>query len=89
MDETKENLVVEEAETIVGAEDVKTEKVIDTNLEELITFLQQADGYLTTVTVLSNGKLNHHLITKNFPDLDILKSLAAVEKMSVERLKAL
>ena len=90
MNEKKENSIIEEVETVIEA-DIKgvEEKEVDTNLEELVSFLCNADGYLATITVLSNGKLNHHLLTKNFLDLDILKSLAAVEKMSVERLKAL
>ena len=72
----------------VKPETEKEEKV-DPSLDELISYLKNGDGYLATVTVLSNGKLSHHMITKTFPDLDILKSLAAVEKMAVERLKAL
>ena len=67
----------------------KEEKAVDTNLEELIAFLKNGDGYSAAITILSNGKLNHHLLTKNFPDLDLLKSASAVEKMIVERLKNL
>ena len=87
--EQKENSAVVEEAQLAATEESSEPGGVDTNLEELVTFLKNADGYLATVTILSNGKLNHHLITKNFPDLDILKSIAAVEKMSVERLKAL
>ena len=84
--EKKENPTVEEAQTIVAKE---VEKEVDTNLDELVKLLKNGDGYFSTITVLSNQRLSHHLITKNFPDLDILKSIAAIEKMAVERLKAL
>ena len=67
----------------------KEEKAVDTNLEELIAFLKNGDGYSAAITILSNWKLKHHLLTKNFPDLDLLKSASAVEKMIVERLKNL
>ena len=87
--EQKENSAVVEEAQLAATEESSEPGGVDTNLEELVTFLKNADGYLATVTILSNGKLNRHLITKNFPDLDILKSIAAVEKMSVERLKAL
>jgi len=102
MDETKENLVVEEAQVVAAGlpenrteeikrvkPDTEKEEKFDPSLDELISYLKNGDRYLATVTVLSNGKLSHHMITKTFPDLDILKSLAAVEKMVVERLKAL
>jgi hypothetical protein len=95
MTETKENSIVEEAvvNPVVpeaekaGEETKKDEKEADTNLDELIAFLRNGDGYLATVTVLSNGKLSHHMLTKNFPELDLLKSLNAVKKMAVERLE--
>jgi hypothetical protein len=86
VEEAVVNPVVPEAEK-AGEETKKDEKAVDTNLDELIAFLRNGDGYLATVTVLSNQKLSHHLLTKNFLDLDILKSLNAVKKMAVERLE--
>lgn len=58
-------------------------------LDELFTYLKTGSGYLITVTTISNGRLNHHLVTQDFPEIDILKSLAATEKLAVERLKKL
>ena len=89
MDEQVKDLqgAFEEAQTIA------TEKPVDpkqeAELEELITFMKKANGYLVTITTLSNGKLNHHLLTKSFPEIDVLKSIGAVEKMAIERLKNL
>lgn len=58
-------------------------------LDELFSLMNNAAGYLVTVTTLSNGKLNHHLVTQSFPEIDILKSIGAAEKLAVERLRAL
>ena len=62
---------------------------IDPKLEELISFLKNGSGYLVTVTTVNNGRLNHHLLSNNFAEIDVLKSLAATEKLAVERLKNL
>lgn len=58
-------------------------------VEELFNFLKNGSGYLVTLTTISNGKLNHHLLTQDFPEVDMLKSLAAAEKLVVEKLKNL
>ena len=79
----------------VGEEDCdqgkpgKPEQESNPELEELVSYLRNGDGYFATVTVLKNGQLNHHILTKSFPDLDILKSIQAVKNMSVERLSSL
>jgi hypothetical protein len=58
-------------------------------LDELVSFMRKSTGYMVTITVLNNGTLTHNLITENFPEIDILKSLDKVEKLAVERLKNL
>ena len=58
-------------------------------LEELFDFLKNNTGYLIAVTILSNGKLKHQLITSDFPEIDVIKSIASYEKLAVERLKEL
>ena len=58
-------------------------------LEELFNYLKNSQGFLITVTTISGGKLNHRLLTEEFPELDILKSISQAEKLAVERLKSL
>ena len=93
--EQKENPVVEEAKIIAAGEvkqeerETEKEQAEDTNLEELISLLRNGTGYLAAITILSGEKLSHHLLTKNFPEIDCLKSINAVKKMIVERLESL
>jgi hypothetical protein len=88
----KKNLEVTDAEIVteqgnaVAVEYPKEEKKKD-NLDEIVAFLRSGNGYLLAMTVLKNGKLTHHLLTENFPNLDILKSIYAAEQEAVERLK--
>lgn len=77
------------SEQITDAVTPVAEQQKQAQLDELFTLLKGGSGYLATVTVLSNGKLTHHMLTNNFPEIDVLKSIGAVERMAVERLKAL
>ena len=59
----------------------------DAQLDDVIKLLKEGNGYMVAVTVLVNGNLKHNLITKAFPEIDVIKSIAAIEKLAVERLK--
>ena len=56
-------------------------------LNELMDLLTSGNGYLVTVTIAASDKLNHYLITNNFPEVDVLKSLKAVKELAIERLE--
>ena len=67
----------------------KLDPKVKEQLDELFEYLNSGPRYLITVHTLNNGKLNHHILTNNFPDVDILKSIGSAEKLAVERLKNL
>lgn len=56
------------------------------SLEDLTAMLDAAQGYAIGITVLNGTTLNHHLLMKNFPLLDLLKSWNKVKGLMVEKL---
>ena len=74
----------------VKSEVQASEEAIGTDAANIIEILKNSSKrYMITLTLLSNDKLGHMVLTKNFPELDVLKSIAACEKIAVERLKSL
>jgi len=57
------------------------------NQEELDLALSVSEGYMVTVTLKEKGELNHYLLTKAFPRLDMLPSLRKCRGLIVENLE--
>lgn len=57
------------------------------NLEDLVSALESSEGYAIGITLLNNNILNHYLLTKKFPLLDLLKSWNKVKELMVETLE--
>jgi len=57
------------------------------SLEELNIVLEESEGYAVGITLLNKGVLNHYLLTKKFPLLDLLKSGSKVKELMVEMLE--
>lgn len=76
----------EKEEIVLETEEQKNRAQL---IGELASFLSKSEGYMVSVTILKDGKLNHHLIRQSFPDIDILKSINEVEKIAVEYLKTI
>ena len=59
------------------------------NASDLNLALQLSEGYMISVTLKDKGELNHYLLTKDFPKLDMLKSLKKSRDLVVENLENL
>lgn len=56
--------------------------------EQLKKVMEESKGYLVSVTLLNTeGKLEHHLLSKEFPYLDMLKSHKKQKDLIIKRLE--
>ena len=53
------------------------------SLEELQEMTDKSKGYLITATLFDGKKLQHYLLTKEFPKVDLLTSFAEVKELVV------
>jgi len=57
------------------------------NLEELLEASKECAGYFVGITLFDGQKLNHYFVSENFPQSDMLRSLARVKGLVVEDLE--
>ena len=57
------------------------------DLKKVVEELKEGDGYLLGLAIFKKGKLYFYLHTNNFPKVDMLPSLTAIEKLVVKDLK--
>lgn len=57
------------------------------DLQELNVALKLSEGFLVTVTLKEKDELQHFILTKRFPNLDMLKSLKESKNLIVEHLE--
>jgi hypothetical protein len=55
--------------------------------EELKKVMEESKGYLVSLTLLNDGKLEHHLLSKDFPYLDMLKSHRKQKDLIIKQLE--
>ncbi len=71
--------------------DVNVEKLTGgkmDELDELTKLLKKARGYQLTVSIMDrNGRLDHRLMTKEFPSVDMLRSHVKTKELIVEDLE--
>lgn len=58
------------------------------DIENLVEKLSVASGYMLAISILSEGKLEHTLITKDFPKADMLASHQRTKELIVENLES-
>jgi len=57
------------------------------NIKELSEALGRSTGYFVGVTLFDGRGLNHFFLSENFPQNDLLRSLAKVKQLVVEDLE--
>ena len=58
------------------------------DLNELMEKLKTAQGYQLGISILNKkGNLEHNLVTKEFPKVDMLSSLAEIRKLVLKDLE--
>ena len=58
------------------------------NQSELEIAMRISQGYMIAITLKEGDELSHYLLTKDFPKLDMLKSLKKSRDLIVENLEA-
>jgi hypothetical protein len=56
-------------------------------LNEVLEAAQKANVYMVSVTILEKGEFKHHLLTNNFPNGEMLRCHAEIEKLVIGQLK--
>jgi len=59
------------------------------NQKELDLALSMSEGFMVGITLKEKGDLYHYLLTKDFPKLDMLKSLTKIKGLVIEGLENL
>jgi len=57
------------------------------NLEDLKDVGEMAEGFMIGVSILNKGTIQHYLLTRDFPFVDMLKSWAKVKNLVIENLE--
>jgi hypothetical protein len=84
--ETEQNETGKEKDVVDAVVVPEVHKQKD-KLDDLFALMRESTGYMVNITILRNGRLNHHVLLSDFPDMDMLKSIKEYEKLAVERLK--
>lgn len=57
------------------------------NLDELVEKVKTAEGYMVSVSLKTGDKIEHALITENFPKIDMLPAHNRLKELIVENLE--
>lgn len=68
---------------------VQESKPKEQGIEDLLILAKNCNSYLITISIPQGDKINHHLVTKNFPEIEVLKSLKKIKEMAVDRIENL
>ena len=58
------------------------------NVDDLKLVTEDADGFAIGISILNKGEIQHYLLTRDFPLLDLLKSWAKVKGLMISQLES-